>query len=60
MSFRHPVFLSHFKKLIDCVGGERKRNINSLFHSFMHSLVEFWIFPDRGSNLQLQHIGMTL
>ena len=41
-------------------GRERERNINLLFHLFMHSLVYFCMCPDWGSNLQLWHTGTML
>ena len=34
-----------------------KRNIDLLFHLFMHSLVASCMCPDQGSNLQLWHVG---
>ena len=39
---------------------ERERNIDLLFHLFMHSLVESCTCPDRELNLQPWHIGTTL
>ena len=38
---------------------ERERNIN-LFHLFMHSLVESYICPEWGSNLQTWPMRMML
>lgn len=37
--------------------GNRERNIHFLFHFFMHSLVDFSMCPDRGSNRQPWYIG---
>ena len=39
---------------------EIKRNIDLLFHLFMHSLADSCTFPDQGLNLQLWGIGMIL
>ena len=40
--------------------GERERNLDLLFHSFMHLLVDSCRCPDWGSNLQTWLIGMML
>ena len=40
--------------------GERERNLDLLFHSFMHLLVDSCRCPDGGSNLQTWLIGMML
>ena len=39
---------------------ERKRNIDLLFHLFMHSLVDSGMCPDQGLNSQPWCIGMML
>ena len=39
---------------------ERERNINLLFHLFMHSLVDSCRCPDQGWNLQHWHIETML
>ena len=40
--------------------GGRERDIDLLFHLFMHSLVDSCMCPDRGSNTQPWHTGMML
>ena len=39
---------------------KREKNIDLLFHLFMHSLVDFCMCPDWGSNLQPGPVGMAL
>ena len=41
-------------------GGDRKRNIDLLFHLLMHSLVASCMCLDWGSNLQPWHVRRTL
>ena len=36
------------------------RNIDLLFHLLMHSLVDSWMCPDQGLNLQRWHIKTML
>ena len=39
---------------------ERERDIDLLFHLFMHSLVDSWMCPDWGLNPQPWGTGRTL
>ena len=39
---------------------EGERDMDLLFHLFVHSLVDLCMCPDWGSNLQPCHIRMTL
>lgn len=39
---------------------ENKRDTDLLFHSFIHSLVDSYMYPDPVLNSQCWHIGTTL
>lgn len=41
-------------------GKKRERNINLLFYLLMHSLVDSYMHPERGSNPQTWYIRMML
>ena len=41
-------------------GREGKRNIDLLFHIFVHSLVNFYMCPHQGSTLKLWLMGTML
>ena len=45
-------FLGGFFRFIDFILRERERNINLLYHLFMHSLVDSCMCSDKGSNSQ--------
>ena len=51
------LFFNSFKLIWE---RERERNIDLLFHPFMHSLVYSPMCPDRGSNPQCWHTGTML